>query len=467
MEPSQRGQYGPPAVWLPAYLALLLAAAFTPLSYSSVAGPIWWSPLPWDVLANVLAYLPLGWALGRRRTGEVLAMGLLLSVGVEVAQRYMLRTPSPWDVAANLAGAWLGASLFARLGPLDGLTRYTRGVALLALPLALVLLAWLAGAVARAPVSVPASWQQGTLWIGHSSLADAPLTGRLRELRVFDRFPRSLGRSWSSGGPILRLDASARSLTLDGPAGRRTLPWPVGLAAEGSSGASVSPTGVRLPRAAAEHVLARARASGSLAVWASFDEPPPPRGRAAALFALIDARGGGLFTLLRDAPGVALRVPVPGELARSFGPGALLPVSPPEPHGVLASYDGHWARVVVDGSLGHQSYLPSRLSPWPIGSGVTLSSVLVVLLAAVGAGRLWPVARGRRAAMLAAGAGAHAGLWAIGLLPLHAGPISSAVVSGLAALAALPLTPLIAPAKTAGEPAGEPVSERSGAASRG
>ncbi len=83
-----------------------------------------------DVVSNVLVYLPLGgmWAvrsLGRRRGGWLLVqaalLGTLLSIGMELAQRWMPgRVPSLSDVLANGVGATVGAVLVMVTGTTGG-----------------------------------------------------------------------------------------------------------------------------------------------------------------------------------------------------------------------------------------------------------------------------------------------------------------------------------------------------------
>ena len=96
-----------------------------PFDYLFAAWPP--RPLPFDLLINVVGYLPLGFvaglALHPRCRGWVLAIGAtvycaLLSIGIEAVQTYLpARVASKVDVLCNVAGAIIGAALAARFAP--------------------------------------------------------------------------------------------------------------------------------------------------------------------------------------------------------------------------------------------------------------------------------------------------------------------------------------------------------------
>jgi glycopeptide antibiotics resistance protein len=113
------------AVLLVAWLALVCLLTIPWTSY--VGHPHWynvqWVPFAgrvraYDVVANVLLYMPLGFLLSRparssRRDALIaLALGVGLSIGIEWTQVYShARVPSVTDVIANGAGAWLGVAV--------------------------------------------------------------------------------------------------------------------------------------------------------------------------------------------------------------------------------------------------------------------------------------------------------------------------------------------------------------------
>jgi len=115
------------------YLLLIIYATLHPItSWRAQSTPPWawmehWPKitLPFDVAANVIAYVPLGallvWALYPtvRALAAVVSstcMGALLSLVLESLQTYLpSRTSSLVDLAANAAGAFIGAIVAAAL----------------------------------------------------------------------------------------------------------------------------------------------------------------------------------------------------------------------------------------------------------------------------------------------------------------------------------------------------------------
>jgi len=95
--------------------------------------PTWAMVRPWEFLANVLLFVPLGMLvrLGVPRGTWVFAawVGSVVSVGVEVLQMGSARVSDPRDVVANTLGALAGAvfvavvSGVARVGRAAGLAR--------------------------------------------------------------------------------------------------------------------------------------------------------------------------------------------------------------------------------------------------------------------------------------------------------------------------------------------------------
>lgn len=115
--------------WGLATTLVLLATVWPPWIFQG--HPHWeqvaWVPLadpsgkPWELIANVLLFVPFGYAgaraLRRELRGALLAVALagLLSLTVEGAQVFAHgRFPSATDLVANLAGAAVGAGLARR-----------------------------------------------------------------------------------------------------------------------------------------------------------------------------------------------------------------------------------------------------------------------------------------------------------------------------------------------------------------
>lgn len=111
-------------------VAAVLVVTVLPLS-AVVDHPHWhrvaWIPFvddggdTWELAANLLLFLPFGYAgvrvlgPGRRSLVRVVALGALLSLGVESVQLFSHgRFPSSTDLVVNTAGAALAAALARR-----------------------------------------------------------------------------------------------------------------------------------------------------------------------------------------------------------------------------------------------------------------------------------------------------------------------------------------------------------------
>lgn len=101
--------------------AIIVATTWPPASFVGHAhwDQVEWIPFtggfrPLDILANLALFVPLGWSLAwgrhRSRARQAAVAGLLLSLAIELFQVYCHgHFPTMTDVAANTAGAWLGA----------------------------------------------------------------------------------------------------------------------------------------------------------------------------------------------------------------------------------------------------------------------------------------------------------------------------------------------------------------------
>ena len=127
------------------YAALIVYASLYPFAEWRDQG-IWpWAflvaPLPrywtwFDVVANVMGYVPLGFLLalafmrsgrGRRAVLWATVLVALLSLLLETLQGFLpMRVPSNVDWALNVAGGWLGACLAWALQKLGWIDRWSR-----------------------------------------------------------------------------------------------------------------------------------------------------------------------------------------------------------------------------------------------------------------------------------------------------------------------------------------------------
>lgn len=151
-------------------IVLVLAATAIPVEFRPLgAAPMTFEfrDIP-DLLENVAGYVPLGIVLGGWGLARAISIAAMISALAEISQLVMMhRDPSLTDIAANLAGAALGALVSARWRIRSPLLRIDRRTALLAVLLALALLLyvrWRAGEPvnprgATAPGALEAHWK--------------------------------------------------------------------------------------------------------------------------------------------------------------------------------------------------------------------------------------------------------------------------------------------------------------------
>ena len=196
---------------LPVTVATIVAATASP---AELRGPIWWNgDINFhDVAQNLLLYVPFGAALWKGHSWVVLAIAALLSSSIEVAQVWMInRYPSPIDVAANAAGAVIGAVAWRRAGLGSTLGAWTpyfsaKGFAVLALAGAMILVTW--GLPVRS--AALSNWEpRFPLQLGNEATQDRPWRGEIHQL-VLRPSARSADR------PPVFID-SASFLELAGP----------------------------------------------------------------------------------------------------------------------------------------------------------------------------------------------------------------------------------------------------------
>jgi len=207
---------------LPLAFATILVTTAVPVELGADAG--WRSTLkPWDILQNLLLYLPLGFALGRRSLRAILLVSGLLALTIEISQLWGInRFASPVDIAANMLGALIGRLLWQRRAPapppgVGGYLVTGAGLWCAAALLLALLLAW------SAPVrsSDLEGWDPGfPLLIGNERTPDRPWQGRVatahpaplrgvgrdRRARGYCRWrvflaPASGRRGWPGSGP--------------------------------------------------------------------------------------------------------------------------------------------------------------------------------------------------------------------------------------------------------------------------
>jgi VanZ family protein len=118
--------------WTRALLITAIAAGIVNVTmwpWSTFVGHAHWRQVEWlplsqgirplDIVANVVLYVPFGWALGlgraRRATPSIVVVGALLSTSIELLQVYCHgHFPTSTDVLTNTCGTWLGATIGTR-----------------------------------------------------------------------------------------------------------------------------------------------------------------------------------------------------------------------------------------------------------------------------------------------------------------------------------------------------------------
>lgn len=445
--------------WLALYLVVLGAATLSPFWLHC-------APQPWltrsgvaDVVQNLVLFVPLGFATRRAPVVALIVLVAVLSGGIEWLQRWLPRSPSPWDLAANTGGALLG-----RWVPAQGLGLHLRGWRR-PLPLSALALAALAGVLAWPNPMPPndfSSWQPYPLLLGNELTGDRPWHGTVSEIAVYDRalegdafdgggLPAGTDRgpTWEEGGPILWIRfASPATGRLDGPGG----PRPLELEPPGGDGVSLEPDGVRLaggrwvlPTAWADHVRRRLQATDRISVAVRFRTADLDQEKTARILSMSRNPGNRDFTLGQDGRNLAFRTRTPAvgpngvrPHATTFDAGLTL-----DEHHVTAVFDGSASRILRDGQCRGDAWIAVARGAGPRGKDVGLA---VVVCVALGTLALRSLIAGRRLTPAATGAAflgaaiVWGALWAAGLWSHLPGFGPWALVLGAAAfLATLPI----------------------------
>lgn len=320
---------------LPLALLAIVATTAIPLEWRA---PVWWTggyDLS-DVADNLLLYAPLGAALWRRRPFTVFAAALPLSASIELAQVWQVgRYASPVDVAANVAGAVLGAALArrlagaARLQPAQPLVS-RRWLVCAALALTVMTANWMWPAQSAALSGWRADY---ALLLGNELTGDRPWSGTIRELALLPRLlSDDEARALHTGAVLPVRDAVyvlGEPLRLDGR-GMQRLP-----------AAAARTLAEAAPRANALTIVARV-------VPDNIEQDGPAR---IVSFSVDPLRRN--FDLGQDGRRLVLRLQAPVS-----GPDATWVYATSEPALaagrealIVASYDGGIARIELDGTL--------------------------------------------------------------------------------------------------------------------
>ncbi len=437
-------------VWLPLYLVVAIAATLSPFRGAMCERTRGLMPgvSGFDLVTNLLLFAPLGFALRERSRWKLVALAVVLSGSIELAQAWLPRVQSALDIVINAMGALLGATL-APLIPLPS-TRVWRSLLLIAAPLALITLA--GSAAIRVPLDF-SNWEAFPLWLGNEATGDRPWFGILHEVRVYDHAidvtepgAEAEPPAWSSGGPVLwiRLGHPIRA-RLEGPEGvhERKLE-PIRQAKEASaSGLRFDAPGVELDRELSTHVLERIGSAGRLGIRvlaepARLDQIGPAR-----MVSFSATTGLRNFMVAQRGGDVVVRVRTPATGLNGSPPEVRTMLSPlrTRPQWIDASFDGELLRIGVDGHCYVEANLALDTAPLPIGRLLAPSIAGTVALSGLAASILAPAARPwlRRGAFIA---GAVAGFGTLSLMDiwahLHGFDVAALALATAASIAALP-----------------------------
>jgi hypothetical protein len=207
-------------------IALIIATTMIPLGFRRPsASYIDYTFSSADFINNLILYVPLGVALVRFSLPRACLLGFSMATCAELLQLgYVDRTPSPFDIASNTCGVFIGylAALFfirtkgRALKSLD-LPRWI--TACVAIPIAAFGVAML---VHNRPISDFSNWDPSfDLAIGNELTGDRPWMGTISEMAIysFAMTPSSINEIFYSAARAAAVNApsKARAFTLNLP----------------------------------------------------------------------------------------------------------------------------------------------------------------------------------------------------------------------------------------------------------
>jgi len=401
-----------------------------------------------DVLANLLLFAPLGLVLRRSSYSWVAGISLLLSLAIESLQVFLPRHSSPFDVAANTAGALGGRWLAARLPHIEIPPPRALGAASLAL--AILGLGWIGLARPSLGPNDLSNWELFPLVIGNEATGDRQWRGTIAEFSIYDRALRSESSSlsageppaWADGGPVLWMRFETPTLArVDGPAGSQHFDWglPVG------QGFQLEPDGLHiregrwlLPDPVAEHVYGRLIDANALSVVARVRPENLEQTGPARIVSLSGGPGERDFTLGQRHRNVVFRVRTPHTGPNGVAPGVETRDEPltGRLQTLVASFDGERGRIEVAGSCRVERFYPSARGPYPLMAGIASTVAGITALAGLGLAGLLGGRRQRLAGLVLGASAAWLILWTLGAWSHLPGFAAIAALLGLAAVAA-------------------------------
>ncbi len=435
--------------WSPVFFALLLAAVLSPFAVS--CAPVAWTHEleALDFGLNVLFFIPVAGLFEPKHRLRAIALGLCLSLGIELAQQHLFRSPNVWDLLANTLGAALGTLL-----PLQRVdhalrripTRHAALILWICAGLGAEGLVWLAN---KTPAASFDTWADMPLVLGCEQDTKPNFRGAIRGIAVYDHAltqpPVGNLADLAHNGteaPVYAIDFTQQRAWIN----RGQAEHPVALSPP--PGVELSQDGLRLREGcwflddlSARHIKRRLQATNRLSIALELKIPPDVNTRRTRVFALTQQHSTWNFSVGHLGERLIFWVrlgTIPDAFEDPLGETGLLPVAPGEEGVATFSVDEARLRGFWNGQCRRERLYILLGRPFLAGRGLGFSLAVLVTLAAMAAAMSLPR---RRLAVLLATPTMLGWIWLRGVLdPLQAlqgGLLALGLLAGAGALLAV------------------------------
>jgi hypothetical protein len=378
---------------LPLAMGAIVFATAIPIEFRAAIRPTLGFGL-FDLVGNLLLYLPLGLALAHRRPLMALGVGLLLSASIETIQVWFVgRYAGLFDILANTCGVAVGFWIARRLcgqGPERLTVPVGRGLSFVGLAGVLTLSPLWAYPPARTDF---ANWAADfQLLAGNEVTGDRPWRGRIDALGMF-------------AGSTTRQEAKRLSTAGSAELGAALRGTPGGYVTDGPlvfNGSGAHHFGA----AVASELYAGARKTSRLTIVARATADNTLQGGPARLVAFSKNPNARNFDLGQQGGRLWFRIRTPVSGPNGMDRNLHVETSPVLVDGrtltIVATYDGTIARVFADGRLvGRSNFEAAGCAiPTACDSDVPMTAALLGAFAALVPLGLWRPRTSRRARMI-------------------------------------------------------------------